>query len=219
MAKKHENSKAEQAGMAATATVTTEADASPDRQGTEPSAPQQAPNDADPNPAHQPHHQWAQQHLPPGYAIDSATGRVVLLTPPPQQAFFQTPLMQQPLYAAPPPPGVVFVPAETPEQAAERQAMEQQRHGLIIQSFERFLQGEATVSDVVKTLYTNTAQHDQLWKGVLVGAAATVLLTSKPVREAMKKTIGTILPGFKPQQQSPGANPAAAASSTTGNKE
>ena len=111
---------------------------------------------------------------------------------------------------------MVYVQAETPEQAAARQAMEQQRYGQIMQSFEQFMQGDATVSDVVKTLYTNTAQYDQLWKGVLVGAAATVLLTSKPVREAMGKTIGSVFPGLKPQQPAAGKDSAAVEPSISG---
>jgi hypothetical protein len=53
------------------------------------------------------------------------------------------------------------------------------------------------VADVVKTLYTNTSQNDQLWKGAIVGAAAAVLLTSGPVREAMGKTLGGVFPGLK----------------------
>nr|WP_321465108.1 hypothetical protein [uncultured Desulfobulbus sp.] len=147
---------------------------------------------------HQPHHQWAQQTLPPGYAVDPVSGQVVFVG-----LVYQQPIYQQPV--PPPQPGVVYVQAETPEQAAARQALEQQRYGQIMQSFERFVQGETTVSDLVKTLYTNTAQYDQLWKGALVGAAATVLLTSKPVREAMGKTFGSVFPGLKPQQKASGA--------------
>ncbi len=157
--------------------------------------------------AHQRHHQWAPQPLPPGYAVDPATGQVYFVGPVHQQPVYQQPFHQQPLYPSQPPvyhggqqPGMVYVQMETPEQAAARQAMEQQRYGQIVQSFEQFMQGEATISDVVKTLYTNTAQYDQLWKGALVGAAATVLLTSKPVREAMGKTFGSLFPGLQPQQ-------------------
>ncbi len=145
----------------------------------------------------EPHHQWAQQPLPPGYAVDPATGQIV----------FVGPVYQPPFNSGAPQPGVVYAQAESPEQAAARQAMEQQRYGQIVHSFEQFMQGEATVSDVVKTLYANTAQHEQLWKGALVGAAASILLTSKPVREAMGKTFGSVLPGLKPQQKAAGASP------------
>ena len=152
---------------------------------------------------HQPHHQWAQQPLPPGYAIDPVSGQVVFVGPVYQQPFYQQPIYQQPINPAPQ-PGVVYVQAETPEQVVARQALEQQRYRQIMQSFEQFAQGDATVSDLVKTLYTNTAQYDQLWKGALVGAAATVLLTSKPVREAMGKTFCSVFPGLKPQQKASG---------------
>jgi hypothetical protein len=168
------------------------------------------------NAAHQGHHQYAPQPLPPGYAIDPATGQIVFVGPVYQQPAYQPPVYQQPVYQQPvyqqplaSQPGVVYVQAETPEQIAARQAMEQQRYGQIMQSFEQFAQGEATISDVVKTLYTNTAQHDQLWKGALVGAAATVLLTSKPVREAMGKTFGAVFPGFKSQPPASGKASAA----------
>lgn len=164
------------------------------------------------HPPHEPHHQWARQPLPPGYAVDPATGQIVFVG-----AVYQQPASQPPFqHGVQPPPGVVYVQAETPEQAAARQAMEQQRHGQIVHSFEQFMQGEATVSDVVKTLYTNTAQYDQLWKGALVGAAATILLTSKPVREAMGKTFGSVFPGLKPQHKTAGASPAAVDPLTSG---
>ncbi|MBM9612831.1 hypothetical protein JWJ90_00865 [Desulfobulbus rhabdoformis] len=148
----------------------------------------------------QPHHQYAQQPqytqqpLPPGYAVDPTTGQIVFVGQP-----YQQPIYQQPVNPAMGQPGVVYVQGETPEQAAARQALEQQRYGQIMHSFEQFMQGEATVSDVVKTLYTNTAQYDQLWKGALVGAAATFLLTSRPAREAMGKTFGSVFPGVKPK--------------------
>ena len=56
------------------------------------------------------------------------------------------------------------------------------------------------MADVVKTLYTNTSQDDQLWKGAIVGAATAVLLTSTPVREAMGKTLGGVFPGLKSEK-------------------
>lgn len=124
----------------------------------------------------QPHHQYHQYQppsLPPGYAIEPATGRIFQIAP------------QQPL------------PEAAAEMEAARQQAAQQRHGQIVHSVEQFLEGKATVSDVVKTLYMNTTQDDQLWKGVIVGAAAAVLLTSKPVRQAMGKTLGGVLPGLK----------------------
>lgn len=137
--------------------------------------------------AQQPGQQFS---LPPGYMIDPATGQPVFVG----QQFIPPQYMQ--------PPGVVYVQVPpqqqqpTPEQLAAQQAAVQQRYGQVVQSVEKFIDGESTVSDVVKSLYLNTSQDDQLWKGILVGAAAAVLLTSGPVREAMGKTFGAILPGL-----------------------
>lgn len=127
--------------------------------------------------------------LPPGYGVDPATGQVV----------FVGSVMQQPAVS-----GVVYMQPHAvqpaPEQIAAQQAVAQQRYGQVINSVEQFFEGEATVSDVVKTLYINTTQDDQLWKGVIVGAAAAVLLTSKPVREVMGKTLGGVFPGLNENQ-------------------
>lgn len=144
-------------------------------------------------------------HLPPGYAVDPATGQVVFVG----QAY------QQPVQPGYVQPGFVYVQQQpTPEQVAALQAGAQQRYGQVINSVERFLEGETSVSDVVKTLYTNTARDDQLWKGVIVGAAAVVLLTSGPVREAMGKTFGGIFPGLKESKQPSGAAATAAEETT-----
>ncbi len=130
--------------------------------------------------------QQTMQQVPPGYAIDPQTGQLVYV------GQFQQP--QQP-YAQ---PHVVYVQQQpSPEQLAAEQAAAQQRYGMIVNSVEQFLEGEASVSDVVKTLYTTTSQDDQLWKGVVVGAAAAVLLTSDPVKEVMGKTLGGLFPGLK----------------------
>jgi hypothetical protein len=48
------------------------------------------------------------------------------------------------------------------------------------------------VADVVKTLWTETSQDDQFWKGAVVGAVTAALLTSETVRGAMGKTFGTL---------------------------
>lgn len=81
----------------------------------------------------------------------------------------------------------------------EDQAIAQQRYGQMIQSVEQFVEGKATVADVVKTVSTNIAQDDSLWKGALVGAAAAILLTSGPVKEAMGKSFGNLFPGLQPK--------------------
>lgn len=140
-------------------------------------------------------HQWAGQHLPPGYMIDPVSGQVVFTGyAAPQSAspgyFYQG----QPFY---------YYQGETPEQFAARQAEAQQRHGQIIRSFEQFVEGNATVSDVVRTLYTNTAHNEQLWKGVLVGAAAAVLLTSKPARDALGKTLSSLFASVQDKDKTP----------------
>lgn len=70
-----------------------------------------------------------------------------------------------------------------------------QDYGQVMKRVEEFAEGDASVGDVLKTLYTTTAQDDQFWKGALVGAAAAVLLTSETVKGAMGRTLGTILGG------------------------
>lgn len=157
---------------------------------------EQIPEQGETEAHHQPHHQYQSIPVPPGYAIEPATGRIFKINPIPQYSAAPgfVPLnYEQPAQTMVP-------PQPTPEQAAEmaaRQAAAQQRHGQIIHSVEQFIEGNATVSDVVKTLYVNTTNDDQLWKGVIVGAAAAVLLTSKPVRQAMGKTLGGVFPGLK----------------------
>jgi hypothetical protein len=145
-----------------------------------------------------------QPENPPGQTINTASA----------QPDYGQPVMGQPYvqagYAQPQP---VYVQQPTPEQVAASQAAATQRYGQVIHSVEQFVSGEATVADVVKTLYTTTAQDTQLWKGVLVGAAAAVLLTSEPVRDVMGKTMGGLFPGLKSKAES---NPQ---QKTTTNKE
>lgn len=148
--------------------------------------------------------------LPPGYALDPGAGRIVFVGQeagmPQAAAAAATPgpvIMQQPVPPQIPPP----------DQAATTQAAAQHRYGRIVRSVEQFIEGEATVADVAKTLFTDTMQDDQLWKGMLVGAAAAVLLTSEPVREAMGKTLGGIFPGV------PGGKKTAGAGAPAGNEQ
>ncbi len=127
--------------------------------------------------------------LPPGYTVDPATGQAVFVGQGQPVQYVQYIPVQ---------PGMAYGPPQpSPEQIAAQQAAAQQRQGIIMQSMQSFIEGEATVSDVVKTLYTTTAQDDQLWKGILVGAAAAVLLTSDSVRNTMGKTVGAVFPGGK----------------------
>ncbi len=88
--------------------------------------------------------------------------------------------------------------AAAQQQTASTQQSAQQRYGQIAQSIEQFVEGKATVADVVKNVSANIAQDENLWKGAMVGAAAAVLLTSQPVRNAMGKTIDGIFPGLRP---------------------
>ncbi|MFV0439637.1 MAG: hypothetical protein ACK5PS_19860 [Desulfopila sp.] len=137
-------------------------------------------------------HAAPQFSLPPGYMIDPATGQPVYVGgqyvpqrqyPQPGMVYFQVP--QQPVSQQ-----------LSPEQIAAQHAADQKRYGQVVQSVEKFIGGEGTVSDVVKTLYLNSSQNDQLWKGVVVGAAAAVLLTSGPVREVMGKGFTSLFPGL-----------------------
>ncbi len=140
------------------------------------------------------------QQIPPGYAVYPQTGHLVYV------GQFQQP--QQPYVQ----PHVVYVQQQpSPEQLAAEQAAAQQRYGMIVNSVEQFLEGEASVSDVVKTLYTTTSQDDQLWKGVVVGAAAAILLTSEPVKEVMGKTLGGLFPGLKEGKNTSSGNATAEA--------
>ncbi len=84
------------------------------------------------------------------------------------------------------------------ERAAAQQAADaRQRYGQIAQSVEQFIEGRATVADVVKNVSATVAQDQNLWKGAMVGAAAAVLLTSEPVRNAMGKTVDSLFPGLR----------------------
>ena len=121
----------------------------------------------------------------PVYTVmDPATGQLY---------YTHTPIMQQ---AAPPNPAYIQPP--TPEEMAAAQQAQQAPppdYGQVIRSVEAFAEGDASVGDVLKTLYTTTAQDDQFWKGALVGAAAAVLLTNDTVKGAMGKTLGAFMGG------------------------
>ncbi|PHR27239.1 MAG: hypothetical protein COA36_09635 [Desulfotalea sp.] len=108
--------------------------------------------------------------------------------------------------------------AAAQNRVVEDQALAQQRYGQMIQSVEKFVEGKATVADVVKTVSTNIVQDDSLWKGALVGAAAAVLLTSGPVRDAMGKTVGSIFPGLQTKASGDAAGVGVAAAVTADKK-
>lgn len=118
-----------------------------------------------------------QAQFQPNVIMDPATG----------QLYYAMPLGQP---AQPPPRNGQYVYYTA--QAPPEQAPHQPDYAQIIKSVENFAEGDASVADVVKTLWTETSQDDQFWKGAAVGAAATVLLTSETVRGAMGKTFGSL---------------------------
>lgn len=117
--------------------------------------------------------------------MDPATGQLYYShTPPVMQQ--QPPLPQKNAYVQQSASETVVAP-EQPQQAPPP------NYGQVMTAVEEFAEGDASVGDVLKTLYATTAQDDQFWKGALVGAAATILLTSETVRGAMGKTLGAIM--------------------------
>jgi hypothetical protein len=171
--------------------------------GGDPRQPEQAPEQTAEDAKAPPHPPWNTAPLPPGYAVDPVTGWIVPIGPLPHHH----PHPGYAGYTGHVYPGPAHAMPESPQQTAARQAARQQQQGAILQSFEHFIEGKATVSDVVKTLYTNTADNDQFWKGALVGAAVAVLLSSKPVRETMSKTCDSLFPGR--QRNKPSSGPTA----------
>ncbi len=119
---------------------------------------------------------------------DPVTGQLYLSTP---QGLVRLEPVQGLPAGGPPPPQYTAGTAQqqTYSQVPPTDAPKAADYTQIIKSVEAFAEGDATVADVVKTLYTETAQDDQFWKGAVVGAAATVLLTSDTIRGAMGKTL------------------------------
>ena len=120
-----------------------------------------------------------QAQFQPNVIMDPATGQLYYampqgqpVQPPPQNGQY-----------------VYYTPQTPPEQAPETH---QPDYAQIIKSVEDFAEGDASVADVVKTLWAETAQDDQFWKGAVVGAAAAALLTSETMRGAMGKTFGSL---------------------------
>jgi hypothetical protein len=132
--------------------------------------------------------------LPPGYAVEPATGRI----------FYVGPVAG----ASVPPGGYGQAPQAPPSPPPGGGEAARHQYGQLVNTVQRFIDGEASVADVVSTVYTASAQDDQLWKGILVGAAAAVLLTSEPVRQAMGRTFARPAAADPPQ---PAAAPVAAA--------
>ncbi len=111
--------------------------------------------------------------------MDPATGQLYYAMPQAQSAQLP-PNNGQYLYTTP-----ETQPRQLPEP-------HQPDYTQIIKSVENFAEGDASVSDVVKTLWTETSQDDQFWKGAIIGAVAAVLFTSETIRGAMGKAFGSI---------------------------
>lgn len=121
-----------------------------------------------------------QAQFQPNVIMDPATGQLYYAMPPQGQPVQPPPQNGQYAY---------YTTQVPPEQAPEPH---QPDYAQIIKSVEDFAEGDASVADVVKTLWTETAQDDQFWKGAVVGAAAAALLTSETMRGAMGKTFGNL---------------------------
>ncbi len=132
----------------------------------------------------------------------------ILMDPATGQLYYAPGFQGQPVQMAA--PGSQFfygaqqaAPGQIPIQDPAQEAARQPDFSNIIKSVEDFAEGDASVADVVKTLYSETAQDDQFWKGAIVGAAATVLLTSESVRKGMGKTFGSLFGNKATQAQTP----------------
>ncbi len=148
---------------------------------------------------------------PVTYFVDQATGQMYYGIAPQQSQVFNPVQPPNPaqyvLYAAPQQSANPSVTLQQPEpqytaqqepvsDQSATQAPSQPDYSQLLKSVEDFAQGNATVSDVIKDFYTQTAQDDQFWKGAIVGAAAAVLLTSDSVRQSMGKTFGSLFAGI-----------------------
>ncbi len=144
---------------------------------------------------------------PVTYFVDQATGQMYYGVAP-QQSQMLNPIQ--------PPNPAQYVLYAVPQQAAAQMTSPQQPtpqqgpspdqgpaqetsppdYSRLLQSVEDFAQGKASVSDVIKDFYTQTAQDDQFWKGAIVGAAAAALLNSEPVRQSIGKTFASLFAGI-----------------------
>ena len=61
------------------------------------------------------------------------------------------------------------------------------KYGQIVQMAEKFVNGEADLSDVVNGISLLENQDSQFWRGLLVGGVATLVLTSDQVKNGMAK--------------------------------
>ena len=122
-----------------------------------------------------------QAQFQPNVIMDPATGQLYYTMP-----------QGQPLQPPSQNGQYVYYTAQTPPDQAPTPEPQQPDYARIIKSVEDFAEGDASVADVVKILWTETAQDDQFWKGAVVGAAAAVLLTNETVRGTLGKTFGSL---------------------------
>ncbi len=74
---------------------------------------------------------------------------------------------------------------------------DEHRYGQMMDMLGRFLNGEADMGDVVNGFFSLDFQNDQFWKGALVGAAVTLLLTNESVQKGLAGTLGSIFGSAK----------------------
>ena len=61
------------------------------------------------------------------------------------------------------------------------------KYGQIVQMAEKFVNGDADISDVVNGISMLENQDSQFWRGLLVGGVATLILNSDQVKNGMAK--------------------------------
>lgn len=128
----------------------------------------------------------------------------ILMDPATGQLYYAPGFQGQPVQMVAPGGQFVYGAQQVPPgQIPAQEAAPQPDFSNIIKSVEDFAEGDASVADVVKTLYSETAQDDQFWKGAIVGAAATVLLTSESVRKGMGNTFGGLFGNKAAQTPTP----------------
>lgn len=67
---------------------------------------------------------------------------------------------------------------------------DENRFGQMADMVGRFMQGEATTSDMVRGIFSLNFRDDQFWKGALAGALTALLLNSDMVKQGVGKIFG-----------------------------
>ena len=67
---------------------------------------------------------------------------------------------------------------------------DENRFGQVADMMGRFLNGEATMGDMVNGLFNLNFRDDQFWKGAVVGAVAALLLNSDTVKGSLAGIFG-----------------------------